>query len=707
VNATPKLVVQSSGKPAKQTPSRRPVDWRSVLRQIAVSRALDDLEESTLLPARKVLYQFSARGHELTQVLLGSHLTGIRDGVGAYYRSRPLCLTLGLPLEEALASSMMRAGGMSEGRDIGVVFNLPRKSGACVLPVCGGVGTQYTPAVGWAQALRYRADVLRDSQYENSIAVAHGGDASTATNGFWAALNIVTTEKLPLLFFIEDNGYGISVPARQQTPGGNIAKNLAGFRGLRVLDGDASDPLAVAELIEDAVSGVRSGGGPALLRIVVPRLSGHSGQDTQTYKGAAEIAAEKERDPLQRLRAQVVPNLVSAADWELGMDGGRQAVAEALAAVERQGAPNPARVRRYIFSEIAADGSVDVQQQGGLFAEGIIPPQGQEQADPQGPRINLVTAVRRTLEHELDVNPRMIIFGEDVGRKGGVHAATLGLQEKFGAGRVFDTSLSEEGIIGRAVGMAAAGLMPVPEIQFRKYADPATEQLNDCGTMRWRTVNRFAAPMVVRIPGGFFKCGDPWHSQSNEVQWIHGLGWRVAMPSNARDAVGLLRSALRGNDPTIFFEHRSLLDGSWARRAYPGDDFVVPFGRAAVLREGTALTVVSWGAMVERCEQALVNTGISADLLDLRTLSPWDRDATLASVRKTRRCLIVHEDTMTAGFGAEIAAVIAKEAFFDLDAPIERLAMPDVPSPHNPLLLDAVLPSVETISRAVESLAEI
>jgi 2-oxoisovalerate dehydrogenase E1 component len=319
----------------------------------------------------------------------------------------------------------------------------------------------------------------------------------------------------------------------------------------------------------------------------------------------------------------------------------------------------------------------------------------------------LVTAVRRTLEHELATNPRMLVFGEDVGRKGGVHAATLGLQEKFGADRVFDTSLSEEGIIGRAVGMAAAGLMPVPEIQFRKYADPAAEQLNDCGTMRWRTVNRFAAPMVVRIPGGFFKCGDPWHSQSNEVQWLHGVGWRLAMPSNAQDAVGLLRSALRGNDPTIFFEHRSLLDGGWARRPYPGDDFVVPFGKASLLREGTMLTVVTWGAMVERCEQAINASGKSADLLDLRTLSPWDREATLASVRKTGRCLIVHEDTMTAGFGAEIAAVLAKETFFDLDAPIERLAMPDVPSPHNPELLDAVLPSVETITRSIVALSEI
>jgi 2-oxoisovalerate dehydrogenase E1 component len=699
--------MSANPKPISQEYKPSALEWRAVLRQIATSRALDDLEESTLLPERKVLYQFSARGHELTQVLLGSRLSGARDGVGAYYRSRPLLLSLGLRPEEALASTMMRVGGMSEGRDIGVVFNLPRKSGACVLPVCGGVGTQYTPAVGWAQALRYRAAVLGDKECENSIAVAHGGDASTATNGFWAALNIATTERLPLLFFIEDNGYGISVPSRQQTPGGNIARNLEAFRGLRVLEGDASDPMAVAGLIADAVTGVRLGGGPALVRLLVPRLSGHSGQDTQTYKSADEIAAERERDPLAKLRAQLVPEVVSAADWDLEIAQGRHAVAEALASVEGRSAPDPGRIRRYLFSESAADGSIDLQQQGGIRCEGVVPSPGTVHPSPQGPRINLVTAVRRTLEHELTVNPRMLVFGEDVGRKGGVHAATLGLQEKFGAGRVFDTSLSEEGIIGRAVGMAAAGLMPVPEIQFRKYADPAAEQLNDCGTMRWRTVNRFAAPMVVRIPGGFFKCGDPWHSQSNEVQWVHGLGWRVAMPSNAQDAVGLLRSALRGNDPTIFFEHRSLLDGSWARRAYPGDEFVVPFGEAAILREGTTLTVVTWGAMVERCEQAIVSTGISADLLDLRTLSPWDREATLASVRKTRRCLIVHEDTITAGFGAEIAAVIAKEAFFDLDAPIERLAMPDVPSPHAPVLLDAVLPGVEMISQAIVALAEV
>jgi 2-oxoisovalerate dehydrogenase E1 component len=246
--------------------------------------------------------------------------------------------------------------------------------------------------------------------------------------------------------------------------------------------------------------------------------------------------------------------------------------------------------------------------------------------------------------------------------------------------------------------------MPVPEIQFRKYAEPATEQINDCGTMRWRTNNRFAAPMVVRIPGGFFKCGDPWHSQTNEVAFVHNPGWKVAVPSNAEDAVGLLRASLRGNDPVIFFEHRNLLDLAWARRPYPGDDFVLPFGKAKFVREGTDITIVTWGAMVPRCEEAA--DGLSADVIDLRTLMPWDRQAVLASVRKTRRCLIVHEDLQTAGFGAEIAAVVADEAFMDLDAPVARVTMPDIPSPHNPLLLEWAVPSVDRIRARIDALLE-
>ncbi len=678
------------------------IDWSRVLEPAFRSRALDELEEARLYPERKVLYQFSARGHELTQALLAQELTGRRDGIATYYRSRPLLLALGLSLERALASTMMRAEGLSEGRDIGVVFNWPRREGPCVLPACGGVGTQYTPAVGWAQAIRYYTSVLRDARFAGSIAVAHGGDASTAANGFWSALNVATTQRLPVLFVIEDNGYGISVRSECQTPGGNIAANLGSFRNLRILDTDGADPLATAAFVREAVATVREGAGPALLRVCVPRLSGHSGQDTQTYKSPAEIAAERARDPLVRLHGQIVPSALSEERWRSLTQRAHAEVLEALARVERQAAPDGARARRFVFSE-----PLEVQSQGGMRGEGLEPPAGNEIAAPAGPRLNMLTAIRRTLEHELAVNPRVVVFGEDVGRKGGVHAATLGLQEKFGSERVFDTSLSEEGIIGRAVGMALAGLVPVPEIQFRKYAEPATEQLDDCGTLRWRTANRFAAPMVVRMPGGFSRCGDPWHSQTNEVQFAHAVGWRLAIPSNAEDAVGLLRSALRGNDPTIFFEHRAMLDGAWARRPYPGDDFVIPFGKASIVRCGAELTVVTWGAMVERCERAAEESAVEAEVLDLRTLVPWDRDAVLASVAKTRRCLIVHEDNLTAGFGAEIAATLAQEAFFDLDAPIERLAMADVPSPHSPPLLESVLPGVPQIVESIRRLASL
>jgi 2-oxoisovalerate dehydrogenase E1 component len=319
--------------------------------------------------------------------------------------------------------------------------------------------------------------------------------------------------------------------------------------------------------------------------------------------------------------------------------------------------------------------------------------------------LRFADAVRRTLRTELERNPKVIIFGEDVGVKGGVHLVTEGLQKAFGGTRVFDTSLSEEGIIGRAVGMAIGGLMPVAEIQFRKYADPATEQLNNCGTMRWRTANRFAAPIVVRMPGGFGKdVGDPWHSLSAEVVFAHAIGWRVAMPSNSADAVGLLRAAMRGSDPTIFFEHRSLLMTSDGSARYPGDDYIVPFGRANKLRDGSEITVVTWGAMTHRCRAAAEQFGEKVDLLDLRTIAPWDREAVLESVAKTGRVLIVHEDTLTAGFGAEIAATIAREAFWDLDAPVDRLAVEDVPMPYHENLLSAVLPSVESIVVRIDSL---
>jgi 2-oxoisovalerate dehydrogenase E1 component len=672
------------------------VDWKRVAYLVQVSRAMDRLEEERLVPERKILYQFSARGHDMAQILLGSRLTDAKDAACGYYRSRPLLLSLGVPLEDALGSGMGRAGGYSDGRDIGVVFNYPNPHGPPALPMSGGVGAQYTPTAGWAQAILYYREVLGSEAHAESMALVLGGDASAATNGFWSALTIATTQKLPMLFYIEDNQYGISVPSSFQTPGGDIAANLAGFANLEIYSGDGTEPSEAARLIGEAVAYVRGGAGPALLRLTVPRLQGHSFQDTQTYKSDEFVRSEWARDPLPKLKSFLIGAVMTEAEWEASERSAEAAVEDARETAEARGVADP----KTLLNNVFYDGEMQVL--GGQWTHGYTAPRSHEEPKPEGQRINMVTAIRRTLDRELEINPRVLLFGEDIGPKGGVHAVTLGLQDKYGDARVFDTSLSEEGIVGRAVGMAMAGLMPVPEIQFRKYAEPALEQINDCGTMRWRTNNRFAAPMVLRIPGGFFKCGDPWHSQTNEVQFVHNPGWLVAVPSNAEDAVGLLRSGLRGNDPVIFFEHRAMLDDSWARRPYPGDDYVLPFGRAKKTRQGDSITIVTWGAMVPRCEEAAKQ--VSADVIDLRTLMPWDKEMVLESVRRTRRCLIVHEDLRTGGFGAEIAAVVADEAFLDLDAPVSRLTMPDIPSPHNPVLLNWAVPSIERIHAKIEEL---
>jgi 2-oxoisovalerate dehydrogenase E1 component len=706
------MTVRSAAK-AKSVPAPAParsIDWRTIAYHSLVSRALDDAEETTnrnraTVPREHlVLYQFSARGHDVAQTILGSMLDHRHDGVGAYYRSRPLLLSIGLSIEDALASPLGRSGGFSDGRDIGVVCNLPNKNGSVVLPMSGDVGSQYTPTAGWAQAITYHRDVLGDDSYRGAIAVALGGEASVATNGFWSALTMATTLKLPMLFYIEDNGLGISVKGEMQTPGGNIARNLASFGNLFIRDGDGCDPAAAATLLAEVGDHVRSGVGPALIRLTVPRLSSHSGPDNQKgYRTDAEIAADAARDPLPRLRSQLVPRVISETAWRELEREVEADVTRGLAGARARPAPDAATVHRFVYEEPKQPG--DAETLGGLSDEELAALGGTTVAADTGDVVRFAEAIKRTLRAELERNPKVLVFGEDVGVKGGVHLVTEGLQKQFGIGRVFDTSLSEEGIIGRAVGMAISGLMPVAEIQFRKYADPAHEQLNNCGTMRWRTANQFCAPIVVRMPGGYGKdVGDPWHSLSAEVTWAHALGWQVAVPSNAADAVGLLRSAMRGRNPTIFFEHRSLLMTSDGSARYPGDDYVVPFGSTTRVREGSDITVVSWGAMVLRCTEAADRFAGRVDLFDLRTVAPWDRDAVLESVRRTSRCLIVHEDTQTAGFGAEIAAVVAREAFWHLDAPVDRLAVADVPMPYHPSLLDAVLPDADRIAARIEAL---
>lgn len=676
-------------------------EWLSVARTILASRRIDEIEEQELAPSGEVTYQFSAKGHELIQAVLAANLTHGKDAATVYYRSRPFVLGAGMSYEEAFAGPLARAGSRNGGRDIGVVHHLPNRNGVTVLPASGDVGAQYTPCVGWAQSIRYRTEVLGDDTWKGAVAVAMGGDGSTATNGFWAALNIATTQKLPMIFFIEDNQLGISVPGSMQTPGGNISTNLASFTHLRIVEFDGTVPDEAARLIEKTVEHVRTTGLPALIHAHVPRICGHSGADNQSYKTDEQKQLDREHDPVDRLRDFFLrKSYLDEAGWEellAEVDAEVRAAAEAARA---QPEPDP----HGAFSKVFFDGTIP--KHGGTLAEGLTAGAGSDQLQEEGPRINLIEAVKRTLDHELSVNPRLLVFGEDVGVKGGVHGATVDLQVKHGVQRVFDTSLSEEGIIGRAAGMALAGLMPVPEIQFRKYLDPATEQINDTGTLRWRTNGDFAAPMVVRIPIGYSKrTGDPWHSVSGEAIFAHTIGWRVAIPSNAHDAVGLLRTALREHDPTFFLEHRDIQDTKPGRGKYPGDHYMIPFGVARRHRAGSAVTVVCWGEMVHRVSEATERSGVDADILDLRTIVPWDKDAVLESVRSTNRCLIVHEDGWTCGFGAEIAATIAEDAFDVLDAPVVRIATPDVPIPYNKGMMQEVIPSVERIAQELQRLS--
>ncbi|NUM43628.1 MAG: pyruvate dehydrogenase [Anaerolineales bacterium] len=694
-------------------------DWNLVARLVLTARAIDTLEETELAPNGKITYQFSSKGHELAQILLGLALDQGHDAATVYYRSRPFMLASGLTPRESFAADMALAHSPSEGRDVGVVYSMQRRlferrERAIVLPASGDVGAQYTPAAGWAQAVQYHQRVLGDVSWEGAIAVALGGDGSVASNGFWAALTMATTLRLPMLFFIEDNGYGISVPRHFQTPGGNIAANLKSFNNLHILEGPGylpplprtSGQATTAELIADAVAHVRAGTGPCLLRLTVPRLQGHTfGEDQTAYKTKAQIEAEQEQDPLILLQEFVKNDF----DWYA-----LEAEVNAYTRREMEAAlnfpnPDPAGVEEHLFATSSykfprvpmnSPELIGTQGNSGELA-------GSGPRSSATARINMIEAIRRTLETELERDPRVTVFGEDVGPRGGVHRATLGLQARFGETRVFDTSLSEEGIIGRAGGMAMAGLRPVPEIQFRKYADPAYEQIHDLGWVRWRTAGKFTAPVVVRMPVGYSRrTGDPWHSVVDEVSYAHMQGWRLAFPSNAADAVGLLRTALRGEDPTIFFEHRALYDTPPSRRPYPGDDFTLPFGVAARVQEGKYLTVVSWGETLHRCVEAAQPFGDDVEILDLRTIIPWDRDAVLASVRKTGKLLIAHEDTHTAGFGGEISATVAEEAFTDLDAPIQRVCTRDVPIPYNIPMMNVVIPGVETLRKKMKGLLE-
>ncbi len=681
--------------------SNMKIDWQKVTRSVLLSRELDRLEIEQLAPQGKIKYQFAAGGHELSQVLLAQALDHRHDCACVYYRCRALALASGMTPLELLVTDMARKGGINDGRDGGVIFNKPGAGGLTILPSSGDVGTQYTPAVGWAQAIHYRQNVLHEADWQGAVAVAMGGDGSVATNGFWAALNVATTTNLPVLFFIENNSFGISTPSTLQTPGGNIAANLRSFGNLKVMDADGCQPETAWKAISEAVAHVRSGAGPCLVHMDVVRLAGHTIIDDQAYKSTELRARESERDPLKQLHQFMLSQGLAQAEWDDFLADVTSEIDRARQQAETTPEPDPALVTSHMFYEGTPP------QQGGLRSEKSMIEIKATAPRVDGARVNMIDAIRQTLESEMAINPRMLIFGEDVGVKGGVHGATRDMQIHLGAERVFDTSLSEEGIIGRAIGMALAGLLPVPEIQYSKYIDPAYEQIHDLGWLRWRTANRFAAPVVVRIPVGFGKhTGDPWHCVSGEGSFSHLLGWQIAYPSNAQDAAGLLRSALRGDDPTLFLEHRALLDASDSRRPYPGNDYCLPFGCAAQVTTGNELTIITWGAMVSRCLEAARDFPGRVAIIDLRTIIPWDQPMVLDSVHQTGKVLVVHEDTITAGFAGEIISVIANRAFSDLDAPIERLAMADIPIPHSISLMNSVLPGAASIRTKIQDLLD-
>ncbi len=681
--------------------------WLSLLERALVSRAMDDLEVSKEYRPNpdkphegKLKFQFGAKGHEIPQLIAAALLNHPHDGATVYYRSRPLMLGIGLTPFEAFASNMHKLEGMSGGRDIGVVFNHKQpeladgqEPGVTVLPASGDVGAQFTPAAGWAQAVQYHATELGEAEYAGAIALVHAGDGATSTNGFWSALNIAAPRHLPYVMLIEDNRYALSVPWRYQTAAPSIVENLSNFQGLNIQSVEGGDIPDLYNALYSAIQSARNGGGAQMVHVKVPRLTGHNWQDPAAYKTAEEKEEDARRDPLARLIAYLQEqHKVSAAQIDAMREQANQFAREQAEAAWEQGHdPLPDDATTHLFAPPP-----------------LIP---DTQPITEGPRLTMQQAIKQTLEDEMAHDPSVLVFGEDVGAFGGVHRVTDGLQARFGEARCFDTSLNEEGVVGRSVGMTLCGLRPIPEIQFRKYADPAHEQITDAGSMRWRTHGRFGGPIVLRIPVGYqLMGGDPWHAVCGEAVFAHLPGWQIAYPSTAADAVGLLRTAIRGENPVMFLEHRLLYRLREANTPYPGPDYMLPFGEAAQVRDGNDALIVTWGDTVHRSLEAAnavaQAAGAQTRILDLRTVVPWDKETVMAAVKEIGRVLIVHEDTITCGFGAEIAAQIADEAFMYLDAPVRRVAAADVPSPTHHNLFDAVMPTTQRIQAALEELVK-
>ena len=682
----------------------------AVHRCMLLSRKLDD-KEIQLKGQSQIFFQISGAGHEAVLVAAGVTLKPAYDWFFPYYRDRALCLQLGItPYEMLLAAVGAKDDPASGGRQMPSHWGHPKYN---VVSGSSPTGTQVLHAVGAAEAgvIYSRVPQIPDraSRYhDDEITYVSLGDGATSEGEFWEALNVACTKHLPVLFLIEDNGYAISVPVEVQTAGGDISRLVRGFPGLHVDSVDGTDFFASLRAVREAAAYVRARKGPALVHAHVIRPYSHSlSDDEKLYKPPAEREAEARRDPITRfsefLKSNGVVNddelAVMTADVEREVN---EAATKALAAPK----PPKSSAELWVYSP-------DVDPTSAAF---------HTPARPEGRPDTMVEAINRTLKDEMARDPRIVVFGEDVADaskrealplvkgKGGVFKLTHGLQRLYGDDRVFNSPLAEASIVGRGIGMATRKLKPVVEIQFFDYIWPAMMQIRDEMTMmRYRSGNTWSCPMVIRVPiGGYLRGGGPYHSQSGESIFAHCPGVRIAYPSTAVDAAGLLRTAIRCDDPVLFLEHKHLYRQTYNKGEYPGKDFMIPFGRASLRREGDHVLVVTWGALVQRsllAAQQAEKDHISAAVLDLRTIVPYDWDTIASHVKRTNRVVIAHEDQMMCGFGGEIGARIAGELFEHLDAPVRRVGARSTPVAYSPDLEEAILPQSSDILKAIRDTA--
>jgi 2-oxoisovalerate dehydrogenase E1 component len=680
-------------------------------RTMLLSRKIDD-KEIQLKNQSQAFFQISGAGHEAILVAAGNHLRGGYDWFFPYYRDRALVLSLGVtPLEMLLASVGAKDDPANGGRQMPshwghVRLNIPSQSSA--------TGTQALHAVGAAEAgeIFQRVEAIPDrlAKFEaDEVMYVSVGDGTTSEGEFWESLNTACTKKLPVLYLVEDNGYAISVPVEVQTPGGDISRVVESFPNLRVFRVDGTDYLASYRTMAEAVTHVRERKGPVLVHATVIRPYSHSlSDDEKLYKTPAEREAEARRDPLVRMRAFLKgEGLATDEDFADMLESVEREVNQAAQDALKAPKPDPETATHFVFSP-------DVDPTSSAFST---------EPQPTGARDTMVAAINATLKDEMKRDPRIVIFGEDVADvtreealplvagKGGVFKVTHGLQRLYGSDRVFNSPLAEANIVGRAVGMALRGLKPVVEIQFFDYIWPAFMQIRDeLAMLRYRSANNWKAPVVIRVPiGGYLRGGAPYHSQSGIAIFAHSPGIRIVFPSNAQDAAGLLRTAIRADDPVLFLEHKHLYRQTYNKGQYPGPDFMIPFGRASLAREGSDVVIVTWGALVQRsllAAQQAEKDGISVAVVDLRTIIPYDWDTIAEYTRRTNRVLVVHEDQLTAGFGAEIAARVSEELFEYLDAPVKRVAAKDCPVAYAPVLEEAILPNSADVLQAIRAVAK-